>query len=152
MTEQDLQNVLKKPGYGITSSLGKGIQPTLKEKPLGAKAGDSGKGSHLESGGGYESLRAEAVQVGYSGKCIVRIKFYRRRLADYSRANCEKYLIDSLTYAGLIRDDSETEIRLEDEGQFKVESNAEERVEIILEYPEVDLNNLWVKKTKFGNS
>ena len=102
----------------------------------------------MESNPRYEPLCAEAVQIGYSGLAIVRLKFYRRRLADYSRAICEKYLIDGLTYAGLIRDDSETEIRLIDEGQEKVESNEEERTEITIEYQQVDYDNLWVKNTK----
>ena len=105
----------------------------------------------MESGGGYESLRAQAMALNYSGKCEVRIRFYRKRLADYSRANCEKYIIDSLVYAGLIRDDSEKEIRLIDEGQFKVEKDAEERVELELIYEHVDFTNLWVSRERWGN-
>jgi hypothetical protein len=147
ITSDDLRKLLSKPGYAIPTA----FKPAFKGS-TGGQAHDSGEGGNLESGGGYESLREEAVQVGYSGKCVVRIKFYRKRLADYSRANCEKYIIDSLTYAGLIRDDSEKEIRLEDEGQVKVDTEAEERVELTLEYPEVDYNNIWEKKTKFGNA
>lgn len=105
----------------------------------------------MEPSGGYESLRAQAVALNYTGKCTVRIKFYRKRLADYSRANCEKYLIDSLTYAGLIRDDSEDEILLIDEGQEKVATDKEERVEISLEYESVDEGKLWVHREKLGN-
>lgn len=143
ITTDELSNILKRKGYGIQSEIGK--------KGIGSEISGAGEVRDVEPSRGYESLREEAVALNYSGICVVRIKFYRRRLADYSRANCEKYLIDSLTYAGLIRDDSEKEIRLIDEGQVKVETVQEERVEITLEYPEVDLDNLWVPRTRLGN-
>jgi hypothetical protein len=136
----------------IRNLSGRGLKSSLGKTTIKSEIDNPWAGCDVESDSGYESLRAQAVSLNYTGKCVVRIKFYRRRLADYSRANCEKYLIDSLTYAGLIRDDSEKEIRLIDEGQEKVSTNEEERVEITLEYEEVDLDNLWTKKTQFGNS
>lgn len=143
MDNGELSKIIKRPGYGVASAFNKGS--------FKAQASGSREMRDVESGRGYESLRAEAVAINYTGKCIIRIKFYRRRLADYSRANCEKYIIDSLTYAGVIRDDSETEIQLIDEGQEKVATPEEERVEITLEYSEVDFDNLWVKREKLGN-
>ena len=143
ITNDELQTILKKRGYGISSELGK--------KGLTSEVSSPRKSSDVESGGGYESLRKEAVALNYTGKCTVRIRFFRKRLADYSRANCEKYLIDSAVYGGIIRDDSEKEIWLIDEGQVKVDTEAEERVEIIFEYDEVDLDNLWVPRTRLGN-
>ncbi len=156
MDEQQLNAILGRKGYAIKSALGKGIKSSLKPA-FGPRSVDledhrSGASGHLEQSDRLESLRAQGVQIGYTGKCVVRIKFYRHRLADYSRANCEKYLIDSAVYAGLIRDDSEAEILLIDEGQVKVESKDQERVEITFEYQDVDYANPWVKKVKFGNA
>jgi hypothetical protein len=139
----ELSTILKRKGYGIQSEIGK--------TSCSSEISGTGKVRDVEPDRGYESLRAEAMALNYAGKCKVSIKFYRRRLADYSRANCEKYLIDSLTYAGIIRDDSEKEIWLIDEGQFKVETDKEERVEITLEYLSLDLENPWVPRLHLGN-
>lgn len=147
MEECDLNKILSRKGYGIQSSVKSSFS-----RSVASSFGDSRKSINLELDSSHESIREGAVQVGYSGIAVIRIKFYRKRLADYSRANCEKYIIDGLVYAGLIRDDSEKEIRLIDEGQVKVETQEEERVELSIEYPEVDYENLWVPKTKFGNS
>jgi hypothetical protein len=86
----------------------------------------------------------KSLQVNYTGKVRVSLKFYRYRLADYSRAISEKALIDCLQYAGLIRGDSEKEIWLEDLGQEKVDQKSLERTELTLEYQDVDFDNLWV--------
>ncbi len=86
----------------------------------------------------------EKLQIGCTGKVRVRIKFYRHRLADYSRAISEKAIIDALCFAGCLCGDSEKEIFLQDEGQEKVATKEEERTEIILEYPEVDFDNIFV--------
>ncbi len=143
ISENELQTILKRRGYGLKSEIGK--------SSLESEVGRPREVRNVEPDSGYESLRAQAVALNYTGKCNVRIKFFRKRLADYSRANCEKYIIDSLTYAGIIRDDSEKEIRLIDEGQEKVMTAQEERVEIILEYENVDLENLWVHRDRLGN-
>lgn len=148
MTDDDLNKILARPGYKIQS----GIQSSLGKGSLGAKARSERENEDLESTFGDESLRAKAVSLNYSGKCKVRLKFYRRRLADYSRAISEKAMVDALVYAGLIRDDSEKEIWLEDEGQEKVESNEEERTEIVLEYSEFDFDNPFVKRERFQNT
>ena len=143
LNESDFQGILRKPGYGIAAS-GGGISGTLRAGASLSKAGGSGSLDDLESNSGDESLAAKRVQVSYSGKVHIRITFYRRRLADYSRAISEKALVDCLQYAGLISGDSEKEIWLEDGGQKKVESDEEERTELEIFYPEVDYDNLWV--------
>jgi hypothetical protein len=143
MQQNELDTIIAKRGYGIVSEIGKGS--------INSSFGSKGKVRDVEQRSGYESLRAQAVALNYSGKCEIRIKFFRKRLADYSRANCEKYIIDSLVYAGLIRDDSEKEIWLIDEGQEKVKTDAEERVVVTINYPEVTLDPLWVPRDRFGN-
>jgi len=151
MNNDELKTILGRPGYGIASSIPKGVKHAFGKGSNGGKAGGEGEDSHMEPTSGHESLLAEAVSLNYTGRCIVRIKFYRRRLADYSRAISEKAQIDALVYGGALRDDSEKEIQLIDEGQFKVETNEEERTEIAIEYPEVDFDNLFVPRTRFGN-
>jgi hypothetical protein len=141
MTNEHLQAILSKPGYGIVSTIGKS---SIKSQIVGSREIDN-----LESDSGDESLRSEKLQINYSGKVRVRITFYRRRLADYgegcSRAVSEKAIIDCLVYAGLIEGDSGEEIWLEDGGQKKVKTDEEERTELEIFYPEVDLDNLWIK-------
>lgn len=148
MTNDDLQNILKRKGYGIQS----GLKSSLGKGAVASSLGGSGKIDDVEHATCNAPLRSEAVSFNYAGKCRISIRFYRRRLADYSRAISEKAMLDSLVYASLIRDDSEAEIQLCDLGQVKVESDAEERTEIDLEYLEVDFDNPWIPKTKFGNS
>jgi len=148
MTNDDLRKVLTRPGYGIQSA----FKPAYGKSTNGLKAGSAGEIDDVEPAIGASQIRSEAVSLNYSGKCIVRIKFYRRRLADYSRAISEKALIDALVYGGALTGDSEKEICLIDEGQVKVESEKEERTEVILEYPEVDFDNLFVPRTNFGNA
>lgn len=148
VTEEELKQILTKKGYGLNYSIGGGIG----KGSIASSLGDSGEDEDVEPASGDASLRSEALSLNYSGRCIVRIKFYRRRLADYSRAISEKAIIDALVYGGALRDDSEKEICLIDEGQVKVETDAEERTEINLEYTEVDLDNLFVPREKFGNS
>jgi hypothetical protein len=146
MNESDLNKIIKKPNYGISAAFSKpSIKSGIRPGASSSKDCDSWSLHDLESNTRDESLRAKKLQIGYSGKVRVVIRFYRRRLADYSRAISEKALIDCLQYAGLIQGDSETEIWLEDGGQEKVGSNEEERTEIELYYPEVDLDNSWVQ-------
>jgi hypothetical protein len=74
--------------------------------------------------------------------------FHRHRLADHHRSISEKALIDALQYCGAIGGDSEREIRLFVEDQVKVGSKAEERTEVVIEYPEVDFDNLWIPRKR----
>ena len=130
-----LRDVLSRQGIGITSAFGK--------RAVGRSFDDSGSEHNVERAAETQLEGPKRLQVGCSGKVVIRIKFYRHKLADYSRAISEKALIDALQYAGAIRGDSETEIRLIDEGQEKVDSKADERTELVLEYPEVDFANLF---------
>lgn len=143
MQQSDLEKLIKRRGVTIASYFGKsGKNPASSEDSSSRKVRD------LESASQLESLRAKKLSLNYTGKVRVRIKFYRRRLADYSRAISEKALVDCLVYGGLLKGDSEAEIWLIDEGQHKVESNEEERTELVLEYETVDFDNLWVKAAK----
>ncbi len=150
ISQEELNKILGKKGYGVSSSIGKGIDK-VRANAITTKVGSPGQSSDVEPSDRLQSLRSQAVAINYSGIVTIRIKFFRKRLADYSRANCEKYIIDSLTYAGIVRDDSSTEIRLIDEGQEKVATDAEERVELSIEYDEVDMDNLWVPRERLGN-
>lgn len=135
-TESDLAKTIRKSNYGIASSLGKGS--------ISSKDSSAGKEHDLERAVEPQLESSQALQVNYTGKVRVSIKFYRHRLADYSRAISEKALIDALQYCGAIRGDSEKEIWLIDLGQEKVSSKEEERTELTLEYSDVDFNNLFV--------
>lgn len=148
-SQSELAKIISKQHYGITSEFGKRSVPSSFGKGSnGAKAGDSGSVNDVEPTAGDEQMGSEVLQIKCAGKVRVRIKFYRRRLADYSRAISEKAIIDALQYAGAIRGDSEKEIWLIDEGQEKVESKELERTEITLEYPEVDFDDLWEKRNR----
>lgn len=155
MNEKELRKITSRKGYGIPSSFSKHGNPDTASEIGAWKANredrDSGSLKDLESTSSYESLLAQCLSVGTREKIRVCLRFYRRRLADYSRAISEKADIDCLTKSGLIEDDSSEEILLEDKGQTKVDSKEEERVEITLEYEDVDLDNPWVPRTKFGN-
>ncbi len=143
MNEKDLQKIVKRKGYGVAAS-GAGIKGTLRAWASLSKDSGSGEEHDLEPDSRHEQMGAKKLQISYTGEVQVRITFYRRRLADYSRAISEKALVDCLRHVGFIRDDKEGEIRLEDGGQHKVGSDEEERTEIELSYPEVDFDNLWV--------
>jgi hypothetical protein len=135
-TSRELDKLVSRVGYGVSSVIGKG---SAGRKDRGSRSIDD-----VEPNPADELEGPEKVQVGCSGKVRVSIKFYRYRLADYSRAISEKALIDCLQYAGLISGDSEEEIWLEDLGQAKVGSKAEERTELVLEYGGVNYDNPWI--------
>lgn len=141
MSEDDLNKILARPGYKLESTLKSQIGTRTVESEIKRTRQEH----DLESASGDESLHSEKLQINYSGKPEIRITFYRHRLADHSRAISEKALVDSLQYAGLIGGDSENEIRLTDVIQKKIGKDEEERTEITIDYPEVDLDNLWVK-------
>lgn len=151
MNEDDLKKILAKPGYGIQS----GIKGTLRAGSSLSKIGGAGALDDVESGPEHAQVGPKELQIACSGRVVVRLTFYRHRLADYgeecSRAISEKAIIDGLCYAGILSGDSGKEIRYEDGGQKKVESDEEERTEVEIFYPEVDFNNLWkVKERKDG--
>lgn len=131
MTEKNLNALRKRQGFGIVSVLGKGLTSEIKDC-------DSGEVSELERRAGHASVRPPGTAFPYSGRCVIRCKVFRRRLTD-PLGDCTKYHIDALRYCGLLADDSDAAVRLEDEGHEKVESNQEERVEITLTYDGITL-------------
>ncbi len=146
ITSDQLSTVLGRKGYGIESSIGKqGIKSTLGPSTITSTISGAGALDDLESDSLSQSLGSKKLQVNYSGKPEIRITFYRHRLADHSRAISEKALVDGLQYAGIIKGDSQEEIRLTYVEQEKIGTDEEERTEIDIIYPEVDLDNLWIK-------
>ena len=142
MTEQELTKIVKRPGYGIKSAFkSKTIKSIFDKQKAYAKAGSQGEMSDLERSLGPKSVRPEELAIPYSGQCIVRIKVYRRRLTDPG-SDCWKYHLDTLRYLGLLADDNDAAIRLEEAPHVKVESNEEERVELEIEYPGIDIQDL----------
>lgn len=139
--EKDLEITLTKKGVGVQSSIGKGIKSSIKGT-LNPKAGDTGKMPNLEQHFGRKSLGEKAATLRYSGQVVVRTQVFRRRLADPD-GNSLKYFLDGARYAGLLEDDTERHIRIITEPQQKVETNEEERVELTLEYQEIDPDNLY---------
>jgi hypothetical protein len=152
MNEKNLASIASRKGYGIASSFHKRGNPDTASQ-VGAWAdGTQDRGTRevldVESDSGIKSLLAGRVQIKCPQKVTVRLKFYRTRLADYSRAISEKALLDGIVWAGLLRDDSEDEIWIEDEGQEKVATKEEERTVITLEYPDVDYDRPWEPRTQ----
>jgi hypothetical protein len=148
LSNEQLEELLQKRGYGIASQskgISGGIKGTVRQGSAISKVDGAGSLDNVESTALDESLGAKKLQVNYSGLPEIRITFYRRRLADHSRAISEKALVDCLQYAGLIEGDSQKEIRLTDVTQSEVGSDEEERTEIEIIYPEVDYDNLWKK-------
>ncbi len=137
---EDLRTIVKRRGYGVSDA--------LRSRSASAQTGCKRPERDVEPDPSNELEGPKKLQIGCSGKVTIRLRFYRHRLADYSRAISEKALIDALQYCGAICGDSEKDIRLIDEGQFKVESKDEERTELTLEYPEVDFDNLFVESTR----
>jgi len=136
ITEGELAKIIAKQGYGIKSSFGK--------KSIDSKISDTRSERNLESDSEYALEGQKSLQINYTGIPVVRIAFYRYRLADHHRSISEKALVDALQYCGAIGGDSEKEIRLIVEDQIKVDKKSDERTEIIIEYPEVDFDNLFV--------
>jgi hypothetical protein len=135
-TEGELAQIIARQGYGIAKAFPK--------KTIGGAFGRARTEHDVEPDSKSSFQGQKKLQINYTGKAIVSIKFYRHRLADYSRAISEKALIDALCYAGALRGDSEKEIRLIDLGQEKVGTKQEERTEVTIEYPDVDFENLFV--------
>lgn len=146
ITSDDLKALLGKRGYGIESSIGQGgIKSTIRPSTIASTISGAGKIDDLESDIVAQPLGSKKLQINYSGKPEIRITFYRHRLADHSRAISEKAMVDSLQYAGIIKGDSEEEIRLTDVVQKKIGTDEEENTTIEIIYPEVDFDNFWVK-------
>jgi hypothetical protein len=144
MDQKTLNEITARKGYAIIGgSKLKRIPSSFGSDASRREARGEGTPSDVERSTRHEPVPTERVALNYTGRVRVSIEFYRRRLADYSRANCEKYVIDAARYAGLLLDDSEAHMELIDLGQVKVERVEDERIEMTFEYPDVDLTNLW---------
>jgi hypothetical protein len=76
-------------------------------------------------------LAAGKAQGNDSGKFLVRVTSFRRRLLDEDNL-CEKYVVDCCRYAGLIPGDAPGTTKIET-SQQKVSSKEEERTEVTIE-------------------
>ncbi len=76
----------------------------------------------------HEPLAKEEGEGGYTGRILVRVTSFRRRLLDTDNVT-PKYFIDCLRYCHVLRDDTEAEIDLRI-SQKKVRTKEEERTEI----------------------
>jgi hypothetical protein len=138
-TSSELEQLVKRRKLGISVKLSGSI---------GRKASNSWAIDDVERAAQHAFQGEKGVQINYSGTPSIRITFHRHRLADHHRSISEKALIDALQYCGAIGGDSEREIRLFVEDQVKVGSKAEERTEVVIEYPEVDFDNLWIPRKR----
>lgn len=150
MTQDDLNKILTKPGYGISGSISRSTigKSQIGKSKITSQISDTGAIDDMERDTCVKQVGSKGLQIRCAGKVRVSIKFYRHRLADYSRAISEKACLDFLQYCGALKGDSEKEIWLEDLGQEKVLEKKDERTEINLEYPEVDLDNLWEERKR----
>ena len=82
-----------------------------------------------EQSAGTPLAKAPQDQEGYSGRCICRFTQYRVRTLDPDNA-VVKYHIDALRYAGVLREDTRKEVKLEIMPEIKVAHYYEERLEI----------------------
>lgn len=94
------------------------------------KAYSERKAAELERYTGNEPLEESAMEKAPSGKFILRIESHRRRLLDEDNT-CEKYLVDTLRYAGLIPADDPETLHIE-VTQFKCKKDQEEHVVITI--------------------
>lgn len=110
MNADDLALLLSRPGYGIAS----GTRPNPK----------------LERAPRDEPLAENQAQEVHSGKYLVRITSYRRRLLDVDNL-AEKYHVDALRYAGLLPSDAPNSCSIET-SQIKVQKKDQECTEVLI--------------------
>ena len=107
-----LYAVLTKPGYLVVD---KSVVQSPQPKPAVFHAP-------------VEPVQGKAF---YSGRVLVRITSYRRRLLDPDNLT-PKWFLDSCRYSRIISDDRPEDISLQ-LGQEKVKNKAEERTEILIQ-------------------
>jgi len=131
LTGLQLKDVLQRKGYGIASELKSAFGKTSDLEDRG-----QGKVPDVESCVGFKPVCPQKPPLEYTGRVHVRIRVFRKRLTD-PLGDCHKYHIDSARYAGLLKDDTDAEISVTEEPHQKVETEAEERVELELTYENV---------------
>lgn len=148
-TSDDLRNKINegKGAFGVKSGLKSQLKSELPKRSIASEIDGKGASLNVEQCSGREPLGEAILAIRTAGTCTVRFKAYRKRLADPD-GNCFKYILDAISRSGALVDDSARYVRYITEPQEKVETEAEERVEVTLEYEEVDLDNLWTDLTK----
>jgi len=137
LNESDIKAIASKTGYGIQG----GIKSAFKREAILHKDRGERAVSELESGHRFKSLSPEALATPNSGRCFVGIKVFRRRLTDTGN-DAYKYHLDACRYLGWLEDDDDATISLTESPHEKVETDAEERVEITLTYEGFDQDDL----------
>ncbi len=84
--------------------------------------------SLVERGHPHDPLEAAPVEEVYSGRFLVHVTSFRRRLLDEDNL-CEKYHVDCCRYAGLLPSDAPDRTRIQ-VSQVKVKTKENERTEI----------------------
>lgn len=92
------------------------------------KVGRASPGSLAQQAVRHGTLGEGEGKKGYSGRVLVRVTSYRRRLLDPDNL-IPKYFLDCFRYAGVLRDDRADEIELIST-QSKVRKKEDERTEI----------------------
>lgn len=93
-------------------------------------ARNAGTPSLVERDTGDAALDPAQAQAIHTGRVLVRVTSFRKRLLDEDNL-CEKYHLDCLRYAGIIQDDSAAKAKIE-VSQVKIGSKEKERIEIIV--------------------
>ena len=104
------------------------------------KAASKRKNPIVECGAEHEPLAKNQVETSDSGKRLVVVESFRRRLLDEDNLSC-KFHIDALRYAGVLSGDAphQTTIRVT---QTKVAKKEDERTEITI-------TKLWLPRLRF---
>lgn len=89
--------------------------------------------AELERAARHGPLATGETQGGDSSRFLVRVTSFRRRLLDEDNI-AEKYAVDCCRYAGLLPADDPRTTKIE-VAQIKVKFKAEERTEILIEFP-----------------
>lgn len=150
MTKDEFNKLTRKKGYGIAA----GFKPALKAsfRPAFGKGSSPDQDSdpdalpELESGSEHGQVGEAQVALNYSGIVHIKFQVFRYRLLDYSECNVEKYWVDCCTYGNIIVGDAEGQIKFTTLPQVKIPKTEQERVEITLEYEDLDYDNPWVPK------
>lgn len=87
----------------------------------------------LECNLGNESLEKNCSKKTNSDRIKIIYSIFRRRLIDPENC-CTKFHTDALRYEKIIKDDREQDVEIEVR-QFKINSKAQERIDICIQYP-----------------
>lgn len=102
----------------------KQLFPNASEAVLALSAEDPRQAPKLERAPRDAALEPPQAQIPDSGRFLVRVTSIRARLLDPDNL-AEKYHIDCLRYAGLLREDSAAEIEVETRQRKKAKGEEE---------------------------